>query len=60
MLPVHNPVGCVWLSQNAPLILLSCFSAVIDSCCTDGLLPLLGGEGSSQKVQCSGRTWGVR
>lgn len=44
LLPMQDPQGCVWLSQNVPITLLSCFSDVIDSYCTDGLLLLPRGE----------------
>lgn len=51
--PIQDPQGCVWLSQNVPIILLSCFSAVIDSYCTDGLLLLPRGGGGPLKQSCS-------
>lgn len=56
LLPIQDPQGCVWLSQNAPIILPSCFSAVIDSYCVDGLPLLPRGDGSSQTELLSGGT----
>lgn len=58
LLPIQHSEGSVWLSQNIPIILLSCFSAMIDSYCTDRLLPLLRGDGSSQTELLTGRIWG--
>lgn len=53
LLPIQDPQGYVWLSQNVPINLLSCLSAVIDSYGTDGLLR---DEGSSRAELLSGGT----
>lgn len=39
------PMGCVWLGQNVPINLLSCFSVVSDSYGIDGPYILLQGKG---------------
>lgn len=60
LLPIQDPRGCVWLSQNVPINLLSCFFfAVIDSYGTDRLLLLQRGKGRSQTELLSGGTWVV-
>lgn len=57
LLPIQDPQGCVWLNQRVPVILLSSYFAVIGSCFTARLLPLLRGEESSQTELLAGKTW---
>lgn len=59
LLPVQDPQGSVWLSHNVPIILPSCFSAVIDSYCRRAAPPARRGRGppeqSCSQVEPGGR-----